>query len=337
MKNTFSILILLVSLTCRAQFTALEYLTAVDRELLAVQEASRNYVKAAVQGNSQRIEKRRHMLLGAVSIAISNLSALPPFGYDTALRDSALVYLALRRAVITEDFARIVDLGPIADKAFDPMEAYLAARAVSEEALRNSAAAVEHQYTVFAQKNGLTVDRADNSLARELNTAAAVHQYFRQIYNIFFECYKQESYLLGSISANDVSGTEQNRKALQAAAEKGLKNLKQIPGFKGDNRLRDACIRLLAFYKREAATDLASSASLFVEKENLLRMEEARKTSRDIADNPAGEKEYRRAMKHFNQNAGQFNTTFSELDKKRKELLVTWNNTSESFMRRHLP
>lgn len=323
-------------MSIRAQFSATEYLAAVDHELLNVQQASRNYAKATMQSGSQKTEKKRHILLGAVTIAISNLSALPPFGYDTSLRDSALIYLALQQAVLTEDFGKIVDLGPIADKAFDPMEAYLSARAQSEEVLRKAASAVEKQYQVFAQKHGLKAERSENQLARDLSSAASVHSYFQEVYNLFFECYKQESYLLSAIANNDVSGMEQNRQALGDMAKKGIQTLKKLGDYRGDGRLSDACTRLLSFYRKEAQTDLANTATFFVEKENLARMQEARVLNRDTT-NKEGEKKYLKALKRFNHEAGEFNTTYFRLEQKRKDLLVSWNAASEAFFRRHLP
>jgi hypothetical protein len=329
--------LLLFSLSVHSQSDPGAYLAAVDRELTTVQEASWQYAKAATQNNLQKMEKRRHMLLGAVTIAISNISAMPPFDSSTSLRDSALLFLAIRQAVLQEDFGRVVDLEPVADQAFDPMEAFLKARDLSEKRLERAGNAVEKEYVTFAGRYNIKAVRAENVLSQNLEAAAASHDHFRKIYRIFFDNYKQESYFLGAIMQHDVSGMEQNRSALLKSAEEGLRRLRSIPGFREDAQLRSACAKLLTFYRHEASSALERAPEFFVEKENLAKMHDARLLKKGEGDNPEGDQAYQKALKRYHRHYLEFSETCQALEKKRKDLLALWNHAAESFLGRNMP
>src|SRR5688572_14807200 len=174
MRKAATILFFVFVYSLGAQ-TATGHMMAVNNELKIVQEASWQYVKATTQGKPARAEKKRQALLFAVGLAISNLSVLPPFEADAALRDSAISFLKVTQAVVNEDYSRVVDLEPIAESAYDAMEAFIIARQRAEHRLAAAGMMVEEEYKKFAGRHQLAASPEKNPLADQLAASAAAY------------------------------------------------------------------------------------------------------------------------------------------------------------------
>jgi hypothetical protein len=251
-----------------AQSPAL-YLRKVLKELNRVESKRRSYYKAASnEENAVRVEKTRTAALQASLKAISKLSRLSAFRNDASLRDSALSYLTLSYSCLNEDYVSAAEMEIISEKSFDAIESYVAARENAGRAVQVAANSLNAGVERFACRYAVELEKSPGSV-QQLRLADS-YRLYNSIYSIFFKCYKQESYLLQAMKEEDVSGVEQNRKALLHYSQEGLESLGQLTD--NDIQLSGACKVLLEFYRNEASSDLAMAAEFYAGKENFLRL-----------------------------------------------------------------
>src|SRR4249919_2511807 len=105
----FQVFILLFCLRLTAQ-TAQDYMANLNNELKPVQEASWEYIKATTGDSPSKAEKKRQAFMFRVSVSAANISAFPSYKENSNLRDSALSFLNITKAVMTEDYSRVVSL-----------------------------------------------------------------------------------------------------------------------------------------------------------------------------------------------------------------------------------
>ncbi len=336
MRTALLLIFFLVFFSVKAQYTPVSYLAAIDEQIKKVQQHSWQYVKSISKGKVQRTEKKRQLLLAGLGEAISGVASIPPYKNSADLRDSALAFLMLNQALVNEDYARIVDIAPIAEHAYDAMEAYIMARQKAEARLLVAANNLQEQYRIFASEHNIEVAPHEGKVAANLSKAEAAYSYYNKVYQIFFENYKQESYLLEAIQQSDISAIQQNLNALQQSSERGLNALREMDDYKKDDRLIKACIRLLTFYKYEAEMSLAGAANFFVDRDNMIKLQQAYQSKKDGEATTEEHKAYKAAVKNYRKELNDFERTSRWLHGRRKNMLESWNNAGSHFISRHV-
>lgn len=326
-------------LACTAQAQqAVTYLGAISKEFTLISKDMMSYTSAASHARgAKKIEKRRLELINQIRQAEVNVRKMRPFNNDTGLRDSVVEYFNISRAVMQEDFARIVDMEEVAEQSYDAMEAYLLAKELAGQKMDKAFEKAGRQYEAFAKKNNITLTGGESEVSQKLAAASKVYSYYNKLYLLFFKSYKDETYLLEAIHNGTVSSKEQTKQALLASATEGLAAVGPIPGFKGDVTLKTACQKILSFYKDEAQTKAAMLIDFELKKENFEKVKEAFEAKNPIDRTQEDVNIYNAAVKDYNAAIGKVNAAMGDLDKTRTQLLNNWNKMADQFLDRHVP
>jgi hypothetical protein len=331
-----AIIILLFPALLLSQSPA-EYMGVVNNELRQVQEASWEYVRSTSGDSPSKAEKKRQAFLFKVGLGILNLTSLPPYQGSTALRDSAISLLTITQAVMNEDYARVVNVEPIAESAYDAIEAFILARQRAEHRLAAAGLMMENEYKNFSALYGIKATETENPLAHHLSEAGEAFNYYNNVYALFFRNYKQESYFLQALLENDVSAADQNRSALADCAVRGLEELKGMPAYNNDEHLKHACTKLLTFYRDEATHTLSMTAQYLVARDNHQKLREAYQSKKQGERTHEDEEMFRQASRELMKRTEEFKRRYSQSEEKRKDLLAEWNKAEEGFIRKHVP
>jgi hypothetical protein len=207
---------------------------------------------------------------------------MPDFEGDKALRDSTISYLEISKAVLNNDYGKIVDMEEVAEQSYDLMETYMLAQEKANERLNMAVDMINAEEKKFAAAHGINIIESKDKISKKLEVANKVYKYYNPIYLIFFKSYKQEMYLLDAMKKMDVNAIEQNKNALTKTADEGLGKMKVIKPFEGDASVKAACEQILNFYKDEAEKKLQTAGNYFVKKENFEKSEQPRSKLRGI-------------------------------------------------------
>lgn len=338
----FSIYFSLVLLSLNFSFaqgttSAVDYLNAVGLEFKAIQSATWDYTKSAANNKSARTtNKKRLELVQQIDASIKNVNKLPAFDKKTYLKDSVLSFLRIRKIVIEEDYAKIMDLEDIAESSYDAMEAYIKAKEIANEKMEASSKSTSETYNAFAKENNITIlEGNEDKITKQLLIADEVYTHYNEVYLIFFKAYKQEAYLMDALNKGDLAALEQNKVSLSKVSTECLAKLKEVKPFRNtDNTLRSAANDLMVFYQNEADVKFAKLIDYQVKKEAFDKAKKAfeannKKTNDDINN-------YNKLIGELNKASADYNSTNADLNKQRAALLNQWNKSSEGFTAKYL-
>jgi hypothetical protein len=327
-KRLFLVLVLLSVFQAHAQLRAKKYLSSITRELSEVETARQTYLAVFVAyADPVVIETRRQELLQRTARAVQKASKMNPFRGSNALRDSFLVYLGFTYACASEDFVAIADMESIADLSYDAMESYLLARDNAFRGAAIAAANLNHCIRHFATSHRMLLEESPGQV-QEINSRVS---YYNSIYEVFFQSYKQEAYLLEAIGQQDVSAVEQNRKALLSSSVEGLRRLRTMALNEGPTALTQACADLLVFYNQEAVA-LSDAAGFFANSENFNRLKKAFLSVPPDEQSSERAEVFRDSLKEVSEQGIVFGGVLQELETRRGELMESWNANCRQFI-----
>jgi hypothetical protein len=343
MSGIYAVIIalLLISFNCgkiRAQqfATPIDYLTYINDEYKKISSQTWDYTCAIAHGGrARKIENNRKELIKTVFNAQKRISKMPDFEGNVVYRDSVLSYLSISYHILTEDYAKVVDMEEIAEQSYDNMEAYLKAQQLANEKLDMANEMVNTQLKVFANSYNITIDENTSKLSQNLTKAGEVFDYYNEIYLIFFKSYKQEAYMINALSKKDVNAFEQNRNSLSQLASEGIKQINELSGFKGDNSLTTACRKMLEFYKTEADQKALKQGEFLMKSDNYEKKISLFKINKYPSEQEVNE--YNKMVGEYNKEVNEFNKTNTELNNDRNNLLNAWNNSAKVFLDKHIP
>jgi len=221
---------------------ALACLDAISEKNRNISSVMWEYVKAAAHTkNLQKIENTRKQLIKVVKRAIEDAKKMSKCTEDKSLRDSYIEHLNMLYFLLTEDYAKLVDMEAIAEESYDAMEAYFLAKKRASEKMNADVDVLRKKTEDFAKKNNINLIYEKSEIAENLEKSAQVMDYYNEIYLIFFKSYKQELYLINSVNKENINEIEQNRVALLKYANEGLNKLKSKKSFANDRSLKEAC------------------------------------------------------------------------------------------------
>jgi hypothetical protein len=340
MKKTILLLSLLISTFSIGQTTknALDYMNVISAEFKAIQSATWDYTRSAAKNKSARkIEKNRIELIQTISSSITKVKKMPEYKGEGYYRDSILSFLEMNKAVVSEDYEKIMNLEEIAEQSYDYMEAYLLAQKVASDKLHEAGERVDSVEQQFAKENNINLIKGEgDKVSVKLKKAGEVYAYYNPVYLIYFKSYKQEIYLLDALKKGDVSAMEQNRSMLEKTAEEGLKQLAKIKAFNGDESLKKAAIDMLTFYLDEAKNkiqtliDFQTTIEGFEKAKATMESTKPKDRTQDDID------EYNKLVGEYNSGSAKYNKVNEELNNKRSKCIDNWNKTADNFTSKHV-
>ena len=322
MKRAIVILLVLFAAPAPSQDAA-KHLATVTGELSKVESLRRAYAIAFTEGASPlAAEKRRRALLTGTARAITKVSRMKPLAGDSSVRDSMLRYLTITFACANEEFVGVADMETISELSFDAMESYLLAREHAFRTLEASARSLNACVVRFADRHGVTLKR-DRDADRP---RAAAFRNYNKIYGIFFECYKQEAYLLEAIAREDIAGVEQNRRALARSAEMAVAELNSM---KDDAAgLAAPCRDLLDFYIAESGA-LEGASAYLAETDNFARV---KTVFQSLDPAPASVELFLGLLVELGKKEQALTSSLSTLAARRAQLMQSWNESCAGYL-----
>ena len=317
--------------------TAGGYFSRITSVFEPIQRDMWDYTKAVAHNKSaKKVESRRKELISSINKGIGTIKRLKDFEGDASLRDSTLSFLDVSKAVIEQNYSKIMEMEEIAEQSYDYMEAYIMAQQKANEIMKQSGENIDAAQKTFAGNHNINLMESEDKISKKLEQASRVYQYYNKVYLIFFKSYKQEMYLLEATKKGDVNGMEQNKNSLLKFATEGLESLKEIKSFDGDGSIKIACQQILAFYKEEAEKKYQDIIDFQLKKDNFEKEKTAMESRPQKERTQAMVDSYNKAVNEFNNAVKRVNQRNEELNNSRSKLLNNWNSSADSFTRSHV-
>src|ERR1700757_4378337 len=320
MKTTFKTTALLLALYTTALFaqdlkTPVGYMEYLGKEFNNIKEDMWSYTSGVAHGKSARkVEKRRKEVVGSINTAIGKAKSMPGFDGDNRLKDSTISYLEISKAILNNDYAKIVNMEEVAEQSYDLMEAYMLAQEKANEKLNAAVDMINAEEKKFAATHNVNlVDGNKDKISKKMEVANKVYKYYNPIYLIFFKSYKQEVYLLDAMAKMDVNAVEQNKNALAKAANECLDKMKAIKPFEGDASVKAACEQMLNFYKDEAEKKLKDVGNYYVKKENFEKIKKEFDAKSQSSRTQQDVDKFNKAVNEYNEENNNYNNTNANL------------------------
>lgn len=318
--------------------TPVGYMDNLNKEFANIKEDTWSYTSGVSHGKSARkVEKRRKEVVSSITAGLNKAKRMPDFEGDKSLRDSTISFLEINKAVINNDYAKIVDMEEVAEQSYDAMEAYMLAQEKANERLSQAGEMLEAQEKKFAATHNVTLLESKDKITKKLEVANKVYKYYNPIYLIFFKSYKQEAYLLDAMAKGDVNGVEQNKNALSKTSAEGLAKLQDVKPFQGDASVKNAATQMLNFYKDEADKKLTNAGKYFVQKDNFEKIKKEFDAKSQSSRTQQDVDKFNKAVNDYNAALNEYNNNNANLNANRSKLLDNWNKTVANFTDSHVP
>ncbi len=330
--------VLALPLSAEEKSPAVSYLDLISSKYDQISKDMWEYIKTAAHTKSAfRVESKRKALIRSVEKTTAEVKVMKGFNNDTSLKDAVLKYLTALHAVLTEDYAKLVNMEEIAEQSYDDMEAYMLAKKEAGDKMDQISNKLDAQVKEFAKNNNIKLLENTDQLYKNLKIAGQVMDYYSIIYLVFFKSYKQENALVGLLDKNDINQIEQNRGALLNFAGDGLKKVGSMKGYDKDASLRDVCEKVLKFYKDEASekcsliTDYLMKLEIF----NKIKKSFNAKKKSDITQDDVDK--YNQKVNELNAAGELYKKSIDEMNSGRKTIIDEWNKTASDFLDTHVP
>lgn len=341
MKQIITLIALFLSLHISAQSETNpgEYMDYFSVEYLQIQQDMWDYTRSASHGKSARtVEKRRAELIQTTALAENKARKAKGFKGNVAYRDSVVHYFELIGIVLREDYGKIVDMEAIAEQSYDDMEAYMMARELASDKMKEAGEMINREHLAFAAANDVTViEGEDTKLDQKMEIANKVYDHYNEVYLIFFKSFKQETYLIDAISRQDVNAIEQNRNALLSTVEEGLEKLKAVELYADDASMIIVTRDLLNFYTLEAEKHAPVVLEYFEANENFGKVQKAFEAKKEKDRKQEDFDTFNAAVNTVNAAVNAYNEGNEKMNKERAANIDNWNKTAEKFTMKHVP
>jgi hypothetical protein len=310
-----------------------DYMTQIAGARVEMDQKYMAYISAAAHSRrARKVEKLRAQTLESIDDSKSKTMGLPKYKGDNSLRQSSIDYIQFCYRIFNDDYSKIVNMEEIADQSVDQMQAYLLLEEKTAEKLEEASAKLSRAEKDFAGKYSVTLVESKNELYDKMVSAGEINRYCDKLYILFFKCNWEDGQLFNALNSHKINDAEQARNALIHFAEEGLKalNSDSLRDFKGNSGLKNACRQALEFYDRMAGNEIPKLTDFYLKQENFDKIKksmEAKGSNRTRQD----VEEYNKAVKEMNAGAGNFNQLTQDLNKRRQEVSLNWENSEKSF------
>ncbi len=343
MKNLFRALpLLLILINAQTLFSqefenALEYLEFVSSEQEIVTRNNWKYTRAIAHSRSDRaIENKRNSLVKSIERAQEKIGNATAFEGDE-FKQNVLDNLELSKNLLTEDYAKVIDMKAVAEQSYDAMEAYMLALELADEKLTEAQREYEMHYYAYARKHNINIIESETDLGRKMEISGEVFDHYNRIYLIFFKVNMNEVYLFEAIERDDISAIVQNAGSLSASAREGMSILDTVSLYKKDRMLVDATRKAFEFYVEEAEekvpdiTDFLMANEEFEAIRTQLENTPKRKRTKEQID------AYNDKVPQINKAGEAYNRTTAQLNNKRQQVIGNLQQAYERFLAKHIP
>jgi|AntRauTorckE5430_2_1112549.scaffolds.fasta_scaffold10651_2 hypothetical protein len=288
------------------------YNNFIVEEMNAIVGKNLDYISQSVHSdNFEAVEVKRKSLVQQIQTAYTNISKATPYEKGEKLQSECVEVLNLYKDVFETEYQQVNILKQSSEGSFEAMEVYFMAQ---DKAEKNLSKATERFYK--AQKNYIKIhdiptgeSNGSSALEKQFEAIAEVNAYTRKLYLIYFQMTKYGSTFLDAVGQDDKGGIDGKRKRLEAVSDQALEELSQMQGFKGDDGLLNATIKIAKFYNE-------TSKNGFVDVVTVVRAKQADLTQADVDG-------YNEAIESFN--------------KKFPGLVNEYNAAQTELMKKHVP
>lgn len=313
-----------------------EYMDAIGAQRENISKKFLSYISAANHGKrARKVENLRMKLLNEVQEARMNISGLPSFKGDKALRDTTVNFLKMYYNILNEDYSKIINLEDIAEQSYDDMQAYIMAKDMVDKKLEEGNAKMKEANEKFAAANNIRLVEGKSDLSEMTQQVHEMNKYYNEVYLIFFKPFKQESYMMEAIGKGNVTGMEQFKNAMLKYANDGLEKIASLKAFQGDNSILFSCKAMLSFYVREAEKHMSGITDYFLAKERFEGIQKEYKKKSKPSNQEIDD--YNKAVNEVNKAGQNYNNTINQVNQERTELFKAWNKSVDDFLSEHTP
>lgn len=341
--NLLSLSLILVAITATKSVSqtvnpALDYLNKISDEYRMISASQWDYMKATSHSKAARkIEKRREELIATTRNSINNMKRLPDYEGNTTLRDSIIASLEISYHILSDEYAKIIDMEEIAEQSYDQMEEFLLTRERINSKYQAAGESAEIEFKKFAASNNITINENENKLSDKLKQGNKVWEYYNVVYLVFFKSQFQEQNLIEAMNSSEVAAIEQSKNTLLQYTDEGLKKLYSLPNFDNDNTLKVATMNTLKFYQKEANDFVPSAIDFLLAKDNMNSLTKLMETKKKSEITQQDIDNYNKAVSDYNQKVKTNNEMNDNFNKERNLQLDTWNKTAKKFVDKHVP
>lgn len=340
-KKIFFVLVFLISLASFSQKfnTPVDYLSYISNEQQAIAKNTWKYTKSIAHSKSARkIDATRKNLIKSIQLAKKNITALKE-GYngDVDYKNVVVDYLTVSENLISQDYAKIVDMQEVAEQSYDFMEAYIMTKDLVNKKIEEENDKVTVAQKSFALKYNITLQESQSDLSEKMKISNEVFKYQNELYLIFFKCNITDVMLASSVQAKDIAAIQQNASSLIAFADEGLNKLKTIESFKKDNSFKESTIKTLEMYKKigeeypPKVVEFFMFNSKFEETRTALERKSAKERTKNEVD------DFNKMVNDVNKKINDFNTLNTSVINEKNKGIIAWNTSSEKFISKHVP
>ena len=340
MKQFPLLSILFLSTTTFSQNSekANQYMETFSVSYLQIQKDMWDYTRSVSHGKSARkVDKRRKELIVTTNTALNKAKRKPGYEGSTRYKDSVVRYFEIIDIVLREDYGKIVNMEEISEQSYDLMEAYMTARELANDKMKDAGDMVGREQKTFAEANNINIIENESKLSQKMEVASQVYDHYNAVYLIFFKSYKQELYLLDAISKNDVSAIQQNKNALIETVEEGYLKLKEVKKYEGDVSMITATRQLLTFYKKEAEKNVEVMLDYLDKTQNFNKIKEAFDKIKEKNRTQEDVDLFNNSVNEMNEAVNKYNQLNDSSNKERGDLIDNWNKMAEKFTSKYVP
>lgn len=331
-------LALMPFLSSAQEDSPLTYMENINKAYKPVLTRQFDFARALAQGQSRDfVEKQRKVLLNEIRDSRIDIKNMPRYKGNAGLRDSTVAFLDVTFNLVSEDYARIVQLEPLAENGPEEMESFLMAQQVAYSRSSAAARGLKQAEEEFADQFGVRLVDSDDKFAKKLEELNRTFKYYNKIYLIFFKAYNQELSLFDAIETQKLDRMITEKRKLEVTANEGLSKLDKIGSYQGDKSLRTAARANLEFYRNESGVQLSQVIDYYEELETL------RKLKAGLNEQGISREErlrrtrlYNDQVQKVNESTPDLNVMNEELNNERARYLAQWNRVSEGFLQKFI-
>ena len=314
------------------------YMNALSAGQVEMNQTYMAYMSAAAHSTrAKKIDNMRQKALESIISAKYAVTGVPKFKGDNSLRQSSLDYIKLIYNVFNEDYAKIVNLGEIAEQSFDDMQAMLLTMELTDEKINEAAENLSKAEKEFAAKYNVKIDETANEFDGKLGAASKLNHYKNQVYLLFFKCNWQDGKITEALNNKNLTNIEQSRNALISYANEGLKSLDTMKHFEGDAALAVSCRQALTGYRSMAEKDLPKMIEFYLKAENFAKLKKTFDQNNNGNLSKEEIKAFNKSVDEMNAASNAFNQTNSNTNTTRKRIVDNWNSANKDYLDAHMP
>lgn len=334
--RSYSILLFLLVFFCVPNYAfsqnkSLKYMKEIQSILNDSKKEVFQYLKVIVKGrNIKKVESKREKLIDKIDSEHEKFLKIE----ESKLKQSGLQYLSTLKIVLTDDYAKIMDIEEIAEQSYDNMEAYFTMQEKANEKLHEAWDNFDTAFHRYARANDIKIIESEpDKKSQKIRKMSETLKYSNHIYLIYLKCHYQEKYMLQSMAAEDINAMSQNMDAQKTLLKSSIDKVGALKPFDHDSRMIHATKYLFKFYKDEVEKDFVAIQDFFIlkSKYNAAKKNHESLKESDRASNLAFEK----ISQEFSLGIIKYNETVKRVNLERSKQIKDWFDILKEFNTDH--